>query len=123
MEAVVVKQHAGAAVDVGVGVLGLAVFLEDGGGYFGVEADELEERVGGDGGAGGGEGHEGGEAWVWVAEDGVAVARDHLAGLEGGPEVGFYGGGGYGEADVGLHFKDPAEDFLGCEAVGWGVSC
>lgn len=104
MEAVVVEQHAGAAVDVRVGVLGLAVFLEDARGDVGVELDEAEEWVRGDGGAGGGEGHEGGEARVRVAQDGVAVAGDDLAGLEGGPEVGFYGGGGLGGADVGLHF-------------------
>ena len=33
----------------------------------------------------------------------MSVAGDHAAGFEGGPEVGFYGGGGEGGADVGLH--------------------
>ena len=103
METVVVEEHAGAAVHVREGVLRLAVFLQHGRGDLGVEADELEDGGGGDGGAGGGEFHEGGEARVGVSEDGVAVAWDHAAGFEGRPEVGFYGGGGEGGADVGLH--------------------
>lgn len=121
MEAVVVEEHAGTAVHVREGVLRLAVFLQHGGGDFGVESDELEDGGGGDGGAGGGEFHKGGEARVGVSEDGVPVAGDHAAGFEGGPEVGFYGGGGDGGADVGLHLQDPAEDFLGCESGRRGL--
>ena len=48
----------------------------------------------------------------------MAVAGDYLAGFEGGPEVGYNVRVGEGGADVGLHFKDPAEDFLGGEAGG-----
>ena len=104
VEAVVVEEDAGATVDVGVGVLRLAVFAEDGGRDGGVAPHELEDGVAGDFGAGGGEGHEGGEAGVRFAQDGVAVAGDHLAGFESRPEVFFDGGVGEGGADVGLHF-------------------
>ena len=103
MEAVVVEEHAGAAVHVREGVLRLAVFLQHPGRDFGVKFDELEDGVRGDGGAGGGEFHEGGEARVGVSEDGVSVAGDHAAGFESRPEVGFYGVGGEGGADMGLH--------------------
>ena len=116
MEAIVVEQDTGAAVHVGKGVLGLAVLGQHARRDLGVALDELEDGVGGDFGAGGGELHEGGEAGVRVAEDGVAVAGDHAAGFEGAPEVGFYGGGGDGGADFGLHLEDPAEDFLGGES-------
>lgn len=104
MEAVVVEQHAGPTVHVREGILRLPVFRQHPGRDLGVALHELEEWVLGDFGAGRGEGHEGGEAGVGFAEDGVAVAGDHLAGLEGGPEVGFYVGVGGGGADVGLHF-------------------
>lgn len=119
VEAVVVEQHAGPAVHVRERVLRPAVFRQHPRRDLGVALHEPEERVLGDFGAGGGELDEGGEAGVGSAEDGVAVAGDHLAGLEGGPEVGFYVGVGGGGADLGLHFEDPAEDFLGGESA-WG---
>ncbi len=115
MEAVVVEEHAGAAVDVGEGVLRLAVFLQHAGRYLGVPFHELEDGVLGDFGAGGGEFHEGFEAWVRFPQHGVSVAGDYLAGFQGRPEVVFYVGVGEGGPDLGLHFEDPAEDFLCCE--------
>ena len=116
MEAVVVEQDPGTAVDVRKRVLRLTVLFQDRRGDVGVASHELEQRVRGDFGAGGGEAHEGGEARVGVAQHGVPVAGDHLAGGEGGPEVVFYGRVGEGGADVGLHFEDPTEDFLGGES-------
>ena len=115
VEAVVVEEHAGAAVDVGEGVLRLAVFLQHAGRDLAVSLDEPEDGVLGDFGAGGGEFHEGFEAWVRFPQHGVSVAGDHLAGLQGRPEVIFHVGVGEGGPDLGLHFEDPAEDFLRCE--------
>ena len=111
-----VEQHAGTAVDVREGVLRLAVLFQDFRGDLGVASHELEQRVRGDLRAGGGEVHESGEARVGLAQHGVPVAGDYLAGGKGGPEVGFYVVVGEGGADVGLHFEDPAEDFLGGES-------
>lgn len=85
---------------------------------IGVLLHQLEDGVGGDFGAGAGKGHEGCEARVGAAEDGVAVAGDDLAGFQGGPEVVADGVGGEGGADVGLHFEDPAKDFLCGQAGG-----
>ena len=116
-----VEQHAAGRIHVGKRVLGLAVLLEHAGRDLRVALDELEDRVGGDLGAGGGEVHEGFEAGVRAAQDGVAVAGHDLAGFEGAPEVVFDGGVGEGGADVGLHFEDPAEDFLSCESGEVGV--
>ena len=83
MEAVVVEQHPRPAVHVREGILRPAVFRQHPRCDLAVAFREPEERVFGDFGAGGGELHEGGEAGVGFAEDGVAVAWDHLAGLEG----------------------------------------
>ena len=104
MEAVVVEEHAGTAVDVREGVLRLAVLLQYAWRDFAVALHELEDGVFGDFGAGGGELHEGFEARVGFAQHGVSVAGDYLAGFQGGPEVVFYVGVAEGCADVGLHF-------------------
>lgn len=85
MEAVVVEEHAGTAVDVREGVLRLAVLLEHARRDLAVAFDELEHGVAGDFGAGGGEFHEGFEARVGLPQHGVPVAGDHLAGFQGRP--------------------------------------
>ena len=118
-----IKKHPGSGINVRVRVLGLSMLFQHLGRDLGVAFDELEDRVGSDFGAGGGVAHEGLEAGVRVAEDGVAVAGDDATGVEGGPEVVFDGGVGESGADVGLHLEDPAEDFLGCEAVVGGEEC
>ena len=107
-----VEQDPGPGVHVRERVLRPAVLREHAGRYFAVQLYELEERVGGDFGPGRGKGQEGGEARVWFAEDGVPVAGDHAPGSERRPEVGGYGGGSRGGADVGLHLEEEAEDFL-----------
>ena len=69
--------------------------------------------------AGGAKGHERLEARVRLAEDAVAVPGHHLPGPERAPQVIADVGVGVGGADVGLHFLDPAEDFL-CGKTGGG---
>ncbi len=116
MEAVVVEQDARTAIDVREGILRLAVFFQHVRRYLTVPLYELEDGIFGDFRTGGGELHEGFEAWIRFSQNGVSVARDYLAGFQGRPEVAFDGSVGEGCADVGLHFQDPAEDFLGCES-------
>jgi hypothetical protein len=84
-ETIVLQQDTRVGVDVGVWVLGLSVLGEDAGGDLVDLADELEHWVVGKmllrkftlGDVAG----------IGLAEDGVAVTGDDLAGLEGGPEV------------------------------------
>ena len=122
VEAVVVEEDAGAAVDVGVGVLGLAVLLEHLGRDAAVLLDELEDGVLGNLGAGGGIVHQSLEAGVGLAEDGVAVAGHDAARVEGGPEVVLDVLLGVGGGDVVLHLEDPAQDLLGSKTmVQWSV--
>jgi hypothetical protein len=115
VETVVVEQDTRGAVDVGVGVLGLAVLLEDLRGDAAVLLDELEDGVVGDLGTRGGVVHEGFEAGIGLAQDGVAVAGDDAAGVESGPEIvvdvllGVVGGDGF------LHLDDPSENLLSGE--------
>ena len=92
------------------------MLLEHFRGNLAIALDELEDRVLGDLGARAGKVHEGFEAGIGAAQDGVAVAGDDLAGSESRPEVVADGSVGEGGADVGLHFEDPAEDFLCGEA-------
>ena len=112
-----VEQHAGDAIHVRERVLRLAVFPQYAWRDVAGTLHELEDGILGDFGAGGGEFHEGLEAGVGFAQDGVSVAGDYLVGIQGRPEVLFDGVVGEGGADVGLHFQDPAEDFLCCETV------
>lgn len=122
VEAVVVEENTRAGVDVGVGVLGLAVLLEDLGGDAAVLLDELEDGVLGNLGASGGIVHESLEAGIGLAEDGVAVAGNNTARVEGGPEVVLDVLLAVGRRDVVLHLEDPAEDFLGGETTDKVVS-
>jgi hypothetical protein len=82
-ETVVLEEDTGVGVDVGVGVLGLAVLGENTGGDLVDLADELEHWVVGKVLLG--ELALGDVAGVGLAEDGVAVTGDDLASLEGGP--------------------------------------
>ena len=112
-----VEEDAARGVDVRVRILGLAVLGQDAGGDLAVLLDESIDRVLCDVGTCVGEVDEGLEARVGFAQDAVAVAGDDLAGFQRRPEVVFDVLVGEGGADVGLHFEDPAEDFLGGEAV------
>mgnify|MGYP007135338112 CR=1 FL=1 len=111
-EAVVVEEYTGRRVDVRIGVLGLAVLLEDLRGDLGVAQDELEDGVGSDAWAGGGVIHKGLEARVRLAQDGVAVAGHDTAAVEGLPEVAADILVGVVLWDGLLHLEDPAEHLL-----------
>lgn len=110
LEAVVLEEDTRVGVDVGVGVLGLAVLGEDTGGDLVDLGDELEQGVLGkvleselalaD------------VAGVGLAEDGVAVTGNDTAGLEGVPEVLGDVLVGKVRADGLLHLGDPVEDLL-----------
>ena len=84
-EAVVLEEDTGVGVDVGVRVLGLAVLGENARSDLVDLADELEHGVVGQVLLG--EFALGDVTGVGLAENGVAVTRDDLTGLEGGPEV------------------------------------
>lgn len=107
------EQDAGGSIDVGVGVLGLAVLEQNAGCDLGVLLNQSEDRVGHDFGPGAGEVHQGLEAGVGLAEHAVAVAGDDLAGLQGRPEVVCDVAVGGVVADLVAHVEDPAEDLLG----------
>ena len=117
MEPVMMEKHPRARIHIGKRIFGFTMLHEHTRSDFAVAFYELEDGIGGNFGTGGGELHEGFETGVGFAENGVAVAGDYAAGFEGGPEVGFYGGVGEGSADMGLHLENPAEDFLGGEAI------
>lgn len=116
-EAVVLEEDTGVGIDVGEGVLGLSMLGEDTWRDLVNLADKLEHGV----------------VWevllgklalghvtgVSLAENGVAVTGDDLAGVEGGPEV-------VGDrlvrqivADGRLHLGEPVEDLLVGETVEW----
>lgn len=97
-------------IDVGVGVLGLAVLGEDLGGDLVDLADELEHGVLGEVLLG--ELALGRVAGVGLAEDGVAVTRNNATGVKGVPEV--LGDGLIGEivTDHLLHLGEPVKDLL-----------
>ncbi len=116
METIVMEENPRRRINVREWILRLAVFHQNSRRYLRVPPYELEYRIFGNLGPGGGEFHEGFETWVWFSEDGVAVAGDDLPGFEGRPEIVLDVLVGEGGADVGLHFQDPAEDFLGGEA-------
>lgn len=109
-EAVVLEEDTGVGIDVGEGVLGLAVLGEDTWGDLVDLADQLEHGVVWEVLLGKlALGH---VAGVSLAENGVAVTGDDLAGVEGGPEV--VGDGLVGQivADGSLHLGEPVEDLL-----------
>lgn len=115
LEAVVLEEHTGVGVDVGEGVLGLAVLGEDAGGDLVDLGDELEHGVLGE--VLEGELALADVAGVGLAEDGVAVTGNDTARLEGVPEV-------LGDVLVGkvgadglLHLGEPVEDLLVGETV------
>jgi hypothetical protein len=114
-EAVVLEEDTRVSVDVGVGVLGLAVLGEDAGGDLVDLADELEHGVVGQVLLG--------ElalrhvAGVRLAEDGVAVSGNDLAGLERGPQVLLDGLVAEVVANGLLHLLEPDEDLLVGQSV------
>jgi hypothetical protein len=114
-EAVVLEEHTGVGVDVGVGVLGLAVLGKDTGGNLVDLADELEHGIVGQVLLG--ELALGDVTGVSLAEDGVAVTGNDLASLEGGPEVVLDGLVAEVVANSLLHLLEPDEDLLVGETV------
>lgn len=119
VESVVVEQDTGAAVDVGVRVLGLAVLLEDLGGNAAVLLNQLEYGIIGDLGAGCGIVHQGLESGIGLAKDGVAVTGNDTARVEGRPQVvvdvllTVTGGNSL------LHLENPSENLLGGQTVNY----
>jgi hypothetical protein len=109
-EAVVLEEDTGVGVDVGVGVLGLAVLGENTGGDLVDLADELEHGVVGQVLLG--ELALGDVTGVSLAEDGVAVSGNDLAGLEGRPEVVLDGLVAEVVANGLLHLLEPDKDLL-----------
>ena len=103
------------SVDVGPGVLGLAVLGEDGGDELVELGGELDQGVLGE--VAEGELALAGVPGVGLAEDSVAVAGDDAARVEGGPEVGVDVLVCIAGRDGVLHLEDPAEDLLGGEAT------
>lgn len=115
LEAVVLEEDTGVGIDVGEGVLGLAVLGEDTGGDLVDLGDEVEHGVVGkvlkselalaD------------VAGVGLAEDGVAVTGNDTARLEGVPKVLGDVLVGKVRADGLLHLGEPVEDLLVGETV------
>lgn len=114
-EAVVLEEDTGVGIDVGVGVLGLAVLGENAGSDLVDLADELEHGVVGQVLLG--ELALGDVAGVGLAEDGVAITGDDLTGLEGGPEVVLDGLVAEVVANGLLHSLEPDKHLLVGETV------
>jgi len=97
-------------INVGVGVLGLAVLGEDTGGDLVDLADQLEHGVVGQ--------HAqskltlGHVAGVGLAQDGVAVTGNDTAGVQGGPQVVLDGLVAEVVANGLLHLSEPVQDLL-----------
>ena len=117
METVVVEEDTGRGVDIGVGVLGLAVLLENLGGNAAVLLDKLEDGILGDLRSSSRVVHEGFETGVRLAENGVTVAGNDTAGVEGGPQVVVDICLGVVVGNSVLHLEDPAENFLGSKTI------
>ena len=114
-EAVVLEEDTGVGVDVGVGVLGLAVLGENTGGDLVDLADELEHGVVGQVLLS--ELALGDVAGVGLAENSVAVSGNDLASLEGGPQVVRDGLVAEVVANSLLHLLEPDKDFLVGQSV------
>ncbi|KAI6756511.1 hypothetical protein HG530_011109, partial [Fusarium avenaceum] len=115
LKTVVLEKDTGVGVNVGVGVLGLAVLGEDTGGDLVDLRDELEHGVLGHLLLG--EGALGHVTGVSLAEDGVAVTGDNTAGVEGGPEVVSDGLVAEIVADRVLELGEPVQDLLVSQTV------
>lgn len=109
-EAVVLEEDTGVGVDVGEGVLGLAVLGKNAGGDLVDLGDEVEHGVVGQ--VLEGELALGDVTRVSLAEDGVAVTGNDTAGLEGVPKVLGDVLVGKVRADGLLHLGEPVEDLL-----------
>jgi len=114
-KAVVLEEDTGVGIDVGVWVLGLSVLSEDTGGDLVDLADELEHGVIGQVLLG--KLALGYVAGVRLAEDGVAVSGNDLAGLEGRPQVVLDGLVAEVVANSLLHLLEPDKDLLVGESV------
>jgi len=109
-QAIVLEENTRVGIDVGVGVLGLAVLGKNARSDLVNLADKLEHGVlrhvllG--------EGALGSVAGVGLAEDGVAVTGNDTAGVEGRPEVVLDGLVAEIVTDGLLHLSEPVEDLL-----------
>lgn len=114
-EAVVLQENTGVGVNVGVWVLGLSVLGEDTGGDLVDLADELEHGVIGQVLLG--KLALGDVAGVGLAENGVAVSGNDLAGFESRPQVVLDGLVAKIVANSLLHLLEPDEDLLVGQSV------
>jgi hypothetical protein len=117
VDTVVVEEDTGRGVDVGVGVLGLAVLGEDASGNLGGSGNELEDGVVSDLLSRVGKVHQSLESRVRLSQNGVAVTGDDSARLEDRPQVLDEVLVGVALGDVLLHVEDESQDLLGGEAV------
>jgi hypothetical protein len=115
VEAVVVEQDSGAAIDVGVRVLGLAVLLENLRSNSAVLFNQLEDRVVGNLRTGSSIVHESLKSGVGLSENGVTIAGDDSARVECGPEVVVHILLGVVRGNSLLHLDDPSKHLLGGE--------
>ena len=114
-ETVVLEEDTGVGVNVGVGVLGLAVLGEDTGGDLVDLGDEVEHGVVGHLLLG--ESALSHVTGVSLSEDGVTVTGDDTAGVEGGPEVVSDGLVAKVVADGLLELGEPVKDLLVSKTV------
>ena len=111
------EQHPRSRIDIRIRILRLAVLQQHARRNLRVPLHEPKQRITRNLRPRGREVNESLEPRVWLPQHRVAVAGDHLPGIEGRPEIVLDGLVGEVCADVRLHFEDPAEDFLGCQAV------
>jgi hypothetical protein len=114
-QTVVLEEDTGVGIDVGVGVLGLAVLGQNAGGDLVDLADQLEQRVIGK--LAESKLALGDVTRVSLAQDGVAVTGNDLAAVQGGPEVVLDGLVTEVVADGLLHLGDPVQDLLVSQTV------
>lgn len=104
------RGHVTYGIDVGEGVLGLAVLSQDAGGDLVHLADQLEHGVIGK--LAKGKLALRNVTGIRLTEDSVAVARDDLARVQGGPQVVLDGLVAKVVANGGLHLGEPVKHFL-----------
>lgn len=90
---------------------------EDAWSNLGVLLDKSEDRVLHDFWAAAGKVHESLETRIRLSEHTVAISRDNLARLEGGPKVVLYILVGEVVTDLSLHVQDPSEHLLGSKSM------
>ena len=114
-QSIVLQEDSRVGIDIGVGVLGLSVLSQDTRGNLVDLADELEHGVIGEMLLS--KGPLGHVAGVGLAENGVAISRNNLARLKGGPQVVTDGFVAEIVANRSLHFGEPVQHLLVSETV------